>query len=149
MCAMAKRKRKKPPGVSPMCSCLVLCDDVVVSHAIAKHNLLGVVGGLVVSGFPGPVQPLVVYVRLSNVHGDEQVKVSFAHADDHDQPLWEFDAQLLNQNDPLSVHTLLTPVPPFRVEKPGRHMLMVRHAGTMIAQVPVHVRGMVTPRESP
>jgi len=139
---MAKRKPAKASTapVPPTCSCLVLCDDVIVSHGRDKHDLRGIIGAIGVPQLPAIAGNLVVYVRLSNVHSQQRVTVSFAPADDHEaDPLWEFDAQLVSRNDPLSVHTLVTRVPPFRVERGGRYVLTVKHDGIPIAQTPVQI----------
>jgi len=118
---------------------LVLCDDVVVHHARDKHTLNGLIGGIAVPQFPGLAGPYVAYVRLSNVHSNELVTVGLEH--DDGTKLWELEARLLNNNDPLLVHTLIARIPYFQVLVGGRHLLVARHNHVPVAQMPIQIVG--------
>ncbi len=124
---------------TPTCSCLVLCDDVVISHGRDKHRLEGIIGSMNVPFVPHPIAGSVVYVRISNVHQHEKVSVSLVRADDN-QPLWVIEAEIVNLNEPLNVHTLVAKVPPFMVDKAGRHLLEAKHKGVPIASVPIMIQ---------
>src|SRR5262245_21010934 len=129
---MGKRSTKRrPPPESPTCSCLVLCDDVVVSHGQDKHHLYGIIGALGVPSLPHIIGGFVAYARLSNVYEEQKVTVAFSHAED-DQLLWEFAAQLVNRDTPLAVHTLITRIPRFQIERAGRYVLAARHGGNLL-----------------
>lgn len=137
---MAKRARtRKVTTAGVTCSCLVLCDDVQVNYATGKHTLHGIIGGMVARELPMGVGPCVAYVRLSNVHSNQRVQVSFEHADSSTR-LWSFQAELINRNDPLAVHTLMTRVPPFVVDRAGRYLLIASHNNVPVAQAPIEIR---------
>lgn len=128
--------------MQPTCSCLVLCDDVVVSHAFGKHQLSGIIGAMNVPFVPHPVPGGVVYVRVSNVHGNEQLTVRLVRADNDHEPIWEIQAEIVNRNEPLDVHTLVARVPAFEVQSAGRYLLEARHMGVPICTVPIQVNTM-------
>lgn len=139
---MAKRSTKpsgRSPTVDPTCSCLVLCDDVVISHGLDKHRLDGIIGAITVPWVPHPAGGGVVYVRVSNVRQNLSLTVRLVSAED-DQPLWEIEAEILNRNEPLHVHTLVARVPEFLVSKQGKYVLEARHKGVPIASVPITIR---------
>lgn len=141
---MAKKKRKPAgPSVSPTCSCLLMCDDVVVSHGRDKHRLEGIIGTMAVPWVPHPVRGGVVYVRVSNVHQRQRITVRLGHADDDHGALWEIEAEIVNLNAPLDVHTLVAKMPPFVVEKPGRYLLEARYNGVAIASVPINIHAQL------
>jgi hypothetical protein len=139
---MAKKTRtssRRGPSVSPTCSCLVLCDDVVVSHARDKHQLSGIIGAMAVPFVPSVAQAGVVYVRVSNVHQNQKITVRLVRADDDHEPLWAIEAEIVNLNTPLDVHTLVAKVPPFLVKQAGRHVLEAVYHGVAIASVPIMI----------
>jgi hypothetical protein len=141
---MAKRSPKRTSTKSPgkvTCSCLLLCDDVVQTHALDKHHLQGVIGAITCVVAPNGVGlggPCVAYVRLSNVHANERVTVAFEHGSG--TKVWELEAQLLNRNDPLAVHTLIARVAQFPIQEEGRHLLVVRHGAEEVAHAPIQVK---------
>lgn len=140
---MAKKRSRIPragPTVSPTCSCLILCDDVVISHARDKHQLNGVIGALLVPFVPFIATAGVVYVRVSNVHRQQKITVRLVRADDDHEPLWAIEAEIINQNKPLDVHTLVAKIPPFQVTKAGRHVLEAMYNGVQIASVPIMIQ---------
>ncbi len=140
---MAKKNAKKTrQAVPPTCSCLVFCDDVIVSHGLGKHQLMGIIGTMHCIGEPGMVSGGVVYARLSNVHSHQKVTVEFYLADDHEKMCWKLDAQLVNPNEPLDVHTVVARVPPFGVPKAGRYILEAQHNGIPIASVPITIKAL-------
>lgn len=125
-----------------MCSCLVLCDDVVVSHGRDKHRLDGIIGAMTVPFVPHFAQGGVVYVRVSNVHQNQRLTVRLVSADDDHESLWEIEAEIVNRNEPLDVHTLVAKVPPFEVVKAGRYLLEAVFKGVPIATVPIMIRAL-------
>jgi hypothetical protein len=127
----------------------LLCDDVVISHAHDKHVLQGVIGTLAVPKLPAVIGGFVVYLRLSNVHAKQTVKVKFRHADNDDveRGLWELDAEVINQLDPLQVHTLIARVPPFQVAQPGRYIVTAEHQGVPLATIPLMIQNLDVDRE--
>ncbi len=138
---MAKGKRTSSRAKSPArvtCSCLVLCDEVVQTHARDKHTLQGIIGAMVAPSIQPIAGPFVAYLRLSNVHSDERVTVALESPSG--EKVWEFEAQLLNRNDPLAVHTLIARIGQFRLPASGRHMLVASHDGVPVAQSPIEVR---------
>lgn len=146
---MAKKKSKKAvpptPAVSPteppMCSCLLLCDDVVVTHAKGgKHHLQGIIGGI---GLPLPATAgnHVVYLRLTNVYPNAHVVVSFQHEADN-VPVWQFRAEFVPKSQPLDVNTMIVNVPPFRLTKAGRYHLQATYQEVPIATVPIIVHDL-------
>src|SRR5256885_1084597 len=79
----------------------------------AKHFLQGIIGAIGVLRLPAMIGGYVAYVRFSNVHGDQKVKLAFEHAGAENDPLFEIEANFPSQSDPLGVYTLVIPVPPF------------------------------------
>jgi len=139
---MAKKKVKKDRvPVAPTCSCLLLCEDVVVSHGTDKHMLQGVIGQITVPSLPTTLGGFVVYIRLSNVHAKQTVKVRFEHADSG-EVLWELVAEVINQLDPLQVHTLIARVNAAKIEQAGRYILSANYDGLPVAQTPVLVHNL-------
>lgn len=115
-----------------------MCEDVVVSHFHGKHRLDGVIGSIAVPS-NNPVAPgYVVYGRVSNVHLHQRLEVAFMVANT-ERELWKFEADFVNRNDPLAVHTIIVKTPPFRVGESGRHLLRAIHNGVPLAEVPVEV----------
>ncbi len=139
---MAKRQpasSRRGTKATPTCSCLVLCDDVIISHGRDKHQLNGIIGAIALPFVPAPTSAGVVYVRVSNVHGSQRITVRLVRADDDQEPLWAFEAEIINQNKPLGVHTLVAKVPPFLVKQAGRHVLEALYDGVPIASVPIMI----------
>ena len=135
---MPKRRRKKG-AVAPTVNCLLLCDDVLVSRGKDKHFLHGVIGGIGVASLPAPLGGYVAYVRFSNVHGEQKVRLTFEHAGDGES-LFEIEASFPAQSDPLGVYTLVIPVPPFEIREAGRYMFTASHGGVPLAQSPIEIR---------
>jgi hypothetical protein len=134
------QSRRVGPRVSPTCSCLVLCDDVVISHALDKHQLSGIIGAMTVPFVPSLAPAGVVYVRVSNVPKSQKITVRLVRADDDHEPLWAIEAEIINRNTPLDVHTLVAKVPAFVVARTGRHVLEAMYDGTPIASVPIMIQ---------
>lgn len=140
---MAKRTRKTKLE-APQCNCIMLCDDVLMSAGRGKHNLMGVIGVVVIGQLPGILGGYVAYIRLSHVYGTQDIEVSFGKVDG--APLFAFRARVGNAEGPLGVHTIVVPIPPFRVEESGRYSLAAKAPdGKLIAASPVEI---VCPAES-
>ncbi len=138
---MAKKRPKKTPAPqeSPTCNCIMLCDDVLVSTGKHKHTLAGVIGWIAVQEFPATIGGYVAYIRISNVYGTQSVTVSLE--DPNDSTLLEFRADLVGDRGPLDVHTLVVPIPPFAVKKPGRYVFLAKDRdGLLLAMVPIQIQ---------
>jgi hypothetical protein len=98
-----------------------------------------VIGQIGVLELPTVLGGYVAYVRFSNVHGDQKVKLTFESAAGGD-PLFELEANFPSQSDPLGVYTLVIQVPPFAVQEEGRFMFLASHGGVPLAQSPVEIR---------
>lgn len=144
---MAKRKGKTTRSGSPTCSCLLLCEDVIVSHGKDKHTLTGIIGAMAAPRFPAVLGNFVAYVRVSNVHLQQSVVVSFEAPDG--STCWEIEAEFVNANLPLDVYTLVARIPPFQARNPGRYMLKAAHAGVPLAHTPIQVQSLIVPQEPP
>lgn len=136
---MAKKKtaktRRSPPE-TPTCNCVLLCDDVVAS-AKGKHTLVGIIGLIVVPKLPAIIGNYVAYVRISNVYGNQDARISLDHAKTGD-PVFEFQVPL-KQKDPLGVYTVVAPIPPFAVQDDGRYVFQVESRGEVLAQSPIEI----------
>lgn len=149
---MSKRPSKpksRRPSLPPSCSCILWCDDVVVSHGHDKHRLEGIIGAISVPLVPVNIQGGVIYLRLSNVRNNQSLKVALAPADDRREPLWEAEIEIPSQNDPHAVRTLVARVPSFRVSEIGVYMLEARYDGVPIAQTPILIKIGTTPGSLP
>jgi hypothetical protein len=134
---MARKKVKKNGGVeAPTSSCILLCDDVLISQGRNKHVLQGIIGVIGVATLPAVLGGYVAYIRLSNVYGSQQVTVQLEDAETSGV-LFAFDAAFPAQSDPLGVYTLVVPIRPFAVEKVGRYLFSVIYGGVPIASTPV------------
>lgn len=136
---MAKRKRKssrQSPPETPTCNCALLCDDVVMS-AKGKHTLVGIIGMITVPRLPAVLGGYVTYVRISNVYGNQKVRISLEHAKSGES-VFEFEVPL-QQQDPLGVHTVIAPIPVFEVEEAGRYVFQAESRGEPLAQSPIMV----------
>lgn len=136
---MPRRKSKKNGGVeAPTSSCILLCDDVIVTHAQDKHVLQGIIGVIGVRSLPAVLGGYVAYIRLSNVYSSQKVTVQFEEADTG-TALFAFEAGFPAQSDPLGVYTLIVRIRPFAVEKVGRYLFSVIYGGVAIASTPVMI----------
>jgi hypothetical protein len=133
-------KRKSNPGTeSPTCNCILLCDDVLVSVGKGKHFLQGVIGVIAVTKLPAVLGGYVAYVRVSNVYPAQVIEIKLERASDG-AVLLDARPTFPPHPDPLGVYTFLAPVPPFRVEEPGRHLFTAYHNGVPFAQTPIEIR---------
>lgn len=137
---MAKRRRKLR-AVPPTINCLLLCDDVLISQGKGKHFLQGVIGAIGVVNLPAMIGGYVAYVRFSNVHGEQKVKLSFEPAAGGES-LFEIEANFSSQSDPLGIYTLVIPVPPFLIAEAGRFMFTASHGGVPLAQSPIEIKSV-------
>lgn len=88
---MAAKRPKPKVDSSPSCSCLLICDDVVVRHGRDKHLLEGVIGTIGVPRHHPYSGGFVIYGKVSNVHLQQSITVSFECADS-EEVLWSFEA---------------------------------------------------------
>lgn len=65
--------KKRKVAVPPTCNCIILCDDIIQSVAKGKVNLVGLIGTIAVQSLPAVIGGYGVYVRGSNVHGDQKI----------------------------------------------------------------------------
>jgi hypothetical protein len=142
---MAKRRKKTGGGregdaltEAPTCSCLLLCDDVLIYTAQDKHVLQGVIGSFGLPAVPAMAGNFVAYLRVSNVYPSQRLSVRFENAASG-EILFEFEAQFVAEKDPLEVHTLVSRIYPFEVKEFGRHILSAVYNGMPVAQTPVYV----------
>ena len=145
---MAKKKKRaggnrpeEPVTEAPTCSCLLLCDDVVVSTAQDKHVLQGVIGSFGLPTVPLVAGNFVAYLRVSNLYPGQRLSVRFENASSG-EILFEFEASFVSQKDPLEVHTLVSRILPFEVKEFGRHILSAVYNGMPVAQTPVYAETM-------
>ena len=137
MNAMPKRQpRKKKRTESPTCNCLLLCQDVTESKATGKRVLHGIIEVIRATNFPVTVGPFVGFMRLSNVYGQQEVRVSFERAETGES-LFEFVATTHPKADPLGVVTSVVPIMPFTIDEPGRYIFSATHDALEIASSPV------------
>jgi len=135
---MARRKRRKLAGEAPTSSCLMICDDVLMSVGRDKHTLHGVINGIVIPELPAVIGPYVAYIRLSNVYGGSEILISFCTADS-DEEIFRLDAKAPDKSDPLQTHTLIIRIPAFAVEAAGRYIFSASHGGVPFAQSPIEI----------
>ena len=80
------RDMASPISSSPLCNCLILCDDVVVSQKRGKHTLDGIVTGIRVLELPTTIAPMMCYIRLTGVHPGQRLTIIMEHADGAGEP---------------------------------------------------------------
>lgn len=131
-----KRKQHVDP---PLCNCALLCEDVVQSIGRGKHILQGVVDRLFLQSLPCPVQGLVCYVRLTNVHHGHEILLTMVDAEE-EEPLFEAKAHAKGDHNPLQLSTIIFPLPPFLVSKPGRYYFRVMHDADILAASPIDIQ---------
>jgi hypothetical protein len=136
---MPRKKAGKTTAEAPTLSCLLICDDVLMSVAGAKHMLHGVIDRIVVTELPAQIGPCVAYVRLSNVYSNQHIVLSFCRAST-DEEVFRFDAKSPGKSDPLGTHTLILKIPGFAVEQPGRYIFSASHGGMPFAQSPITIQ---------
>lgn len=139
---MATRRRKNK-GVPPTCNCIMLCDDVVIRTGRNKHDLVGLINGIVVRELPAVLGGWMAYVRGANVHGDQIIKLVLETADTEEEVL-AIEGRFTKETDPLSVYTVMLKLPPFKVERAGRYLFSAKHNGVPIAQMSLEIR-LATP----
>jgi len=137
-CMAKARKKKRSEAESPTSDCLLICDDVLVSHGKDKHFLQGIIGTIIVRSLPATIGGYVAYVRLTNVYPSQSISLTFEDADSNEE-LFRFNANLPQKSDPLGVYTLVLKIPPFGVTHPGRYIFCARHGGVPFAQSPIRI----------
>jgi len=132
---MAKRRKNAGKGhvEAPTSSCLLICDDVLVSTGKNKHFLEGVIGAVGVASVPAVVGPYVAYIRLSNVYGGQEIVLSICNATD-DEEVFRVMATSSEKSDPLETHTIILAIPPFEIRETGRYIFSASHGGVPFAQ---------------
>jgi hypothetical protein len=147
---MAKSRKKATRGEAeaPTSSCLVICDEVLVSVAHGKHLLQGVINEINVPVVPIALGPFAAYIRLTNVYGGSEIRISLCKADD-DEDVFAFPAKAPEVSSPLQSHTLIIRIPPFAIEESGRYIFSASHAGVPFAQSPIQINVVEPPKEEP
>lgn len=137
---MAKKRPKATKGTAeaPTSSCLLLCDDVLMSVGKSKSILQGVVDYIAVPSVPAVVGPYVAYVRLSNVYAHAEIVLRFCHVDSDDE-VFSLNARAPEGSNPLGTHTLILRLPPFPVSEVGKHTLQALHGGIAFAESPIMI----------
>lgn len=145
---MAKNKRLGRPTKKtepPTCNCVLLCDDVLVSHAKGKHYLQGIIGVIVVPQLPATIGGYMAYVRVSNVYGTQKLRVSLDHGGSGEH-LFAMEVQLPDKQDPLGLFTVVAKLPPFEVTEEGRYMFSAWSDGVQLAQSPIKIQTFKPPK---
>lgn len=137
--------RKRKLAVPPTCNCIILCDDIVQSITKGKLSLVGLIGTIVVPELPAIIGGYGVYVRGSNVHGDQKIRLVI-ETDDGDEVLG-LDAGFTKDTNPLAEYTLVTRLPPFRIEQAGKYLFSAKHNGVPIAQMQLMIAQIPAPGE--
>ncbi len=132
----AKRSKKAKHLPGPLCNCVLLCDDVLIS-AKNKHFLQGIIGVIGLRELPAIIGGYVAYVRVSNVHGSSSVRVSLVRGETN-QPVFAAEVNV-KQPDPLGVHTVVSQVPPVAIEHAGRYLFQVECNGEILAMSPIEI----------
>lgn len=141
---MAKKKKVPAKGgvpESPTCHCLLLVDEVLVGLARHKHILQGIVGVVVVRQFPVRWGGVVVYARISNVYGTQEVDIIIARDGGKGEGI-RSKAEMKSEDGPLGICTVASPIPFFSVDGPGRYLLTVEHNGMPLAFMPFEFVGV-------
>lgn len=138
------RKKKATKGAveAPTSSCLLICDDVLVSQGHNKHILNGVVGQIIVPKTPTALGPFVAYIRLSNVYGGQEIKLCFSSAGEEEEEVFSVVAKSPAQSDPLQTHTIILRIPQFEINEIGRYIFSATHGGVPFAQCPIEIEAL-------
>lgn len=131
----AKKKRRSVP---PTCNCIMLCDDVMLSMGRNKHNLIGLINSIQVRELPATLGGYMAYVRGSNVHGEQTIRLVLETADTEEEVL-AIEGKFTKETDPLSVYTVMLRLPMFTVQQAGRYLFSAKHNGVAIAQMAVEI----------
>ena len=132
-------KRIDPTSAEPpTSSCLLLCEDILLSPSRDKHYLHGVIGKITAPKLPATIGPFSAYVRLSNVYANQQIRIEFSHSSSND-PIFSLQALSPQVSDPLAVHTMILAIPPMKLKKPGRYIFSASHAGVPFATTAIEV----------
>ena len=124
------------------CSCLLLCEEVLVSSARPRHFVQGVISGISAAGPLAPAGPLAIYARVSNVYPGARLQIRFAHGDERSDPLFRFNVAFPDaggDTDPLMMRTFILRVPPFALPAGGRYILSAWSGETLVNQAAVEV----------
>ena len=121
-----------------MSSCLVICDDVLISTAQNKHLLHGVVDVVSVPQVPIRIGPFAAYIRLSNVYRDQEIQLTICTAVT-EEPVFSCSAISPESSDPLQSHTIILQIPPFEIRETGRYIFSASHGGVPFAQSPIQI----------
>jgi len=133
---MAKQGSKRRRTESPTCNSLLLCQDIVESRVTGQRVLQGIVELVRSSTFPAVVGPFAAFMRLSNVYGQQQIRVALQRGDTQES-LFAFIATTHPRADPLGVVTSVIAIPPFIIPAAGRYIFSATHDGLEIASSPL------------
>jgi hypothetical protein len=130
-----KGSKKTTPAAAeaPTSSCLLLCDDVLVSYRGGKCTIQGVIDRIRVSALPAEIGPFVAYVRLSNVYRRQRLFFDLMCLSTNEKVL-RINAISPKASNPLMTHTLVIPLPRFAVTDAGRYSFTASHGGAPFAQ---------------
>lgn len=139
---MAKKRKKPKAGLeSPTSDCLLLCDDVFISQGKGKHNLVGLIGGIVVQSFPAQIGGYVAYTRFRNVYSGKKISLRFTSAGTN-EALFEIEVAFPEKSDPLGIYTIMSQVPPFVVREAGDYLFGAYDNEVPIALSPIKIIGV-------
>lgn len=74
---MSEQKGRKPP---PLVLSMIVCDDVIRDEMTKKTTIVGAFSSLVASNFPAFHASLVIFLELTNGHGETEVSVRLVDA---------------------------------------------------------------------
>jgi hypothetical protein len=135
---MAKKRVQPSEAEPPTSSCLLICEDILVSPSRDKHYLQGVISKIVVPKFPAMIGPLAAYVRLSNIYGSQQIEISFTSGE-YEKPIFSFVAISPPSSNPLETQTIMLGLPVIKLKKTGRYLFSASHGGVPFATTTVEV----------
>ena len=91
-----------PVEQPPVVLAMILADTVLADMATGKHTIQGTYHSLSTSAFPLTLRWFVVYVALTDGHGETVMQLGLVDVDEAHPPLFELEAQV-DFADPLAV----------------------------------------------
>jgi hypothetical protein len=125
---------QQPPDVLAM----VLADAVLQDFATRKFTIQGTYSVIAAHEFPHLQPSIVVYVAMTNGHGQTPIKLRLVDVDELRDPLFEIEATVAF-SDPIIVAEMVIARSNVLFPEPGEYRLQLFGAGSPLRERRLHV----------
>lgn len=117
-----------PVEQPPVVLAMVVAETVLTDMATGRHTIQGTYHSLAAPAFPLVLPWIVVYVALTDGHGETQMRLQLVDVDETQPPLFELEAQV-DLSDPLAVAEVIFTQRNVAFPEPGEYRLQLFGGG--------------------